>query len=152
MVTLRDVLDSDLPLFYKYQRNERAIEMTSYPPRDLQAFQAHWDKIQANTAIIIQTILFNEQVAGHILCFEVNGEKEIGYWLGGDFWGKGVATEALRQFLKIITVRPLNAHIAQQNIGSRKVLEKCDFIVVGEGKWIPPTGTEEVDEYALQLE
>jgi len=152
MVTLRDVLNSDLPLFYEYQRDERAVEMTSYPPRDPQAFEAHWDKIQANAAITIQTILFNEQVAGHILCFEVNGEKEVGYWLGRDFWGKGIATDALTQFLKIISIRPLNAHIAQQNIGSRKVLEKCGFVIVGEEKWIPPTGSEEVDEYALRLE
>lgn len=152
MIMLRDVLERDLPIFFENQQDALAIEMTSYPPRDKAAFDAHWAKILADEHIVIKTILFEDQVAGQILCFEVNGEKEVGYWLGRRFWGKGIATDALKQFLALITVRPLYAHIAKQNLASRRVLEKCGFMIIGEEKWVPPTGTNEVDEYALRLE
>lgn len=152
MIVLRDVVESDLPVFFEHQRDELSVQMTGFPPRDKEAFEAHWKKILVNANISIKAILHNGQVAGQILCFEVEGEKEIGYWLGREFWGKGIATEALKQFLEIITVRPLNAHIAKQNIGSRRVLEKCGFVITGEEKWTPPTGTEEVEEFALRLE
>ena len=152
MVSLRDVIESDLPIFFEYQQDELSIQMTDFPPRGKEAFDAHWKKILTNKDITIKSILFDGQVAGQVLCFEVEGKKEIGYWLGRVFWGKGIATEALKQFLGIITIRPLNAHIAKQNIGSQRVLEKCGFVIIGEEKWIPPTGTEAVEEFALRLE
>lgn len=152
MVILRDVIESDLPIFFEHQRDELSIQMTGFPPRDKEAFDTHWKKVMANKTNMIQVVLYDGQVVGQMLCFEVEGEKEVGYWLGREFWGKGIATEALKQFLGLITARPLNAHVAKQNIGSRRVLEKCGFVVVGEEKWTPPTGIEEVDEFALRLE
>lgn len=152
MVILRDVIDSDLPIFFEHQNDKFAIQMTSFPPRDKKAFDLHWKKIFANNNITKKTIVYDGQTAGQILCFEMEGKKEVGYWLGREFWGKGIATEALKQFLGLITARPLHAHIAKKNTASRRVLEKCGFIVIGETKWTPPTGTGEVDEFILQLE
>lgn len=152
MLILRDVTKSDLPIFFKNQRDELSIQMTCFPPRNKQAFDAHWEKILANKNIVIKTIVFKERVAGQIVCFEIQGNKEVGYWLGRDFWGKGIATEALKQFLWVVNERPLYAHIAKQNIASRRVLEKCGFLVIGEEKWTPPTGDDEVDEFTLRLE
>jgi RimJ/RimL family protein N-acetyltransferase len=151
MVSLRDVIESDLPFFFEYQRDDLAVQMTSFPPREKEAFDAHWVKIMANEAIMIKTILFEGQVAGSILSFEMEGEREVGYWLGREFWGKGIASEALRQFLSQVVMRPLFARVAQQNTASKRVLEKCGFVVVGEEKWTPPTGSEEVMEYVLRL-
>lgn len=152
MILLRDVVESDLSIFFEHQRDELSIQMARFPAREKEAFYSHWAKILSNEKGLIQTILFDGQVAGNILFFEMEGEKEVGYWLGREFWGKGIATEALKQFLKVITVRPLSAHTAKQNIGSRKVLEKCGFVVVGEDKWTPPTSTQEVEEFVLRLE
>ena len=149
---LRDVIQSDLPFFYQYQLEEEAIEMTSFPARDESAFYAHWSKIMADSKILIKTILFNEQVAGSVLSFEMEGEREVGYWLGKKFWGQGIASESLKQFLGLETRRPLSAHIAKQNLASKKVLEKCGFIVRGEYKWKPNPEAEEVDEFTLRLE
>ena len=53
---------------------------------------------------------------------------EIGYWLGEPFWGRGIATRALAEFLQVVTERPLRAHVAMHNIGSMRVLEKCGFV------------------------
>lgn len=152
MITLRNVIESDLPIFFENQKDELAIQMTSFPPRDREAFDAHWKKILANPNIVIKTILHDDMVAGQILCFEVDGNQEVGYWLGREFWGKGIATEALRQFLGQLKMRPLYAHIAKQNVASQRVLEKCGFVIIDEVKWTPPTGGDEVEEYELRLE
>lgn len=45
---------------------------------------------------------------------------------GKEHWGS-VATRALAAFLRLVTERPLHAHVAQHNVGSRRVLEKCGF-------------------------
>lgn len=53
---------------------------------------------------------------------------EVGYWIGEPFWGKGVATEALRQiteyaFATFDLVR-LYAEVFESNKASMRVLEK----------------------------
>ena len=90
-------------------------------------------------------------MAGHLVSFLLVGEREVGYWLGKEFWGKGIATKALAEFLKIIETRPLYAHVAKHNIGSRRVLEKCGFMVIGEDKYMN-RAREEVKEFVLKLE
>jgi RimJ/RimL family protein N-acetyltransferase len=62
-----------------------------------------------------------------VLSFEHGGRREVGYVLGKAFWGQGIATAALRQFIELDTVRPLYAGVALHNVASRRVLEKCGF-------------------------
>jgi RimJ/RimL family protein N-acetyltransferase len=50
-----------------------------------------------------------------------------------------------------VKTRPLMAHVARHNIGSRRVLEKCGFTVIGEDKYTNPAGVE-VAEFVLKLE
>jgi RimJ/RimL family protein N-acetyltransferase len=50
-------------------------------------------------------------------------------WIGRDHWGNGYATAALRAFLDVEHRRPLHAHVADHNVGSRRVLEKCGFVL-----------------------
>jgi RimJ/RimL family protein N-acetyltransferase len=71
-------------------------------------------------------------VAGNVLCWEQEGHREVGYWIGRAFWGKGIATRALGAFLREVTIRPLYAHAAAHNVGSIRVLEKCGFRVTDE--------------------
>ena len=57
---------------------------------------------------------------------------EIGYWIGEPFWGKGIATEAVKLLLeKIKTDFPeiirVSAEIFEHNKTSMKVLEKNGF-------------------------
>ena len=52
-----------------------------------------------NEDMIVKTILFEGQVAGYLLSWNVSGEQDVGYWLGKEFWGKGIATKALAEFL-----------------------------------------------------
>ena len=75
----------------------------------------------------------------------------MGYWIGKEYWGKGVATQALAQFLEDVKTRPLYAHVAKHNIASRRVLEKCGFVICGEDRTVDASGGV-IEEDVLKLE
>jgi RimJ/RimL family protein N-acetyltransferase len=149
-ILLRDVIESDLPIFYEQQLDPEATTMAAFPARDREPFMAHWYKIMADKSGIMKTILFDDQVAGNIVCWEQDGEREVGYWVGKEFWGKGIATKALTEFLNQVKTRPLVAHVAKHNIGSRRVLEKCGFTFIKEDKYYNANGVE-IEEIILKL-
>ena len=150
-IQLRDVIKTDLPVFYEQQLDSEAAQMAAVPSRDRDAFTAHWTKVLADESIQLQTILFNGEIAGNIVCFTQLGEREVGYWLGKKYWGKGIATQALEQFLKSIETRPLYAHVAKHNIGSRRVLEKCGFTITAEDRFFSEIFGKNIDEFILTL-
>ena len=135
-ILLRDVIASDLPIFFEQQLDPVATEMAAFPARDREAFMAHWAKILADESNILKTILYDDQVAGNIVSWEQPDEgskQEVGYWLGREYWGKGIATRALAIFLDHdVTTRPLYAHVVKHNLASIRVLEKCGFTITGE--------------------
>ena len=151
IITLRNVIQDDLPIFFEHQRDPVAAKMAAFPSRDREAFMAHWAKIMANANVMNRTILFDGQVAGNIASFEMEGEREIGYWLGREFWGKGIASESLKQFLGQEMRRPLFAHVVKHNIASQRVLKKSGFEVIREDKWRPDPNEDEVEELILTL-
>lgn len=153
-VQLRDVVDADLPIFFKYQQEPTAVQMAAFTakdPSDRAAFLTHWAKIRADHGITIQTILYQGEVAGSVLCYGLVGETEVSYWLGQAFWGKGIATAALQQFLGLVTERPLFARAAQDNIGSLRVLQKCGFVITGEDRGFAQARGAEISEFILTL-
>ncbi len=76
---------------------------------------------------------------------------EVTYWLGKEFWGKGVATLALGELLKLVADRPIFARAAADNIGSVKVLEKCGFTMVGKDKGFAEGRGAETEEFIFRL-
>jgi RimJ/RimL family protein N-acetyltransferase len=131
-VELREVVAADLPTLYAQQQDPEANAMAAFPARDHDAFIAHWIKILADDTFIKRTITLDGAVAGNIVSFEHEGKVEVGYWIGREYWGRGIATEALRRFLTIVTIRPLYAGVVKHNVGSLRVLEKCGFEVVDD--------------------
>ena len=153
-IFIRNVLDSDLPIFFEQQLDPDANYMaafTSKDPTDREAFDKHWGRILTNKTGAIQTILYQGQVAGSVLKYEDEGHPEVSYWLGKEFWGKGIATAALRAFLEIVQDRPMYARAASDNAASIQVLEKCGFIISGKGKGFANARGQEVEEYVLVL-
>ena len=125
-VRLRDIEPNDLPIFYEQQLDADATRMAPLPARDRAAFDAHWaTNILGNPAAVNRTILVDGQVAGN--SWPQDGARLVGYWIGKEYWGKGVATRALAAFLHLVTDRPLHAHVVRHNVGSIRVLEKCGF-------------------------
>jgi RimJ/RimL family protein N-acetyltransferase len=159
-VRLRPVHESDLEVFYRQQCDPAATAMAAFPARERAAFYAHWHNIMADEHVLLRTVEAEGQVAGNVVSFEQSGRREVGYWLGHRFWGRGIGTAALRAFLEVETRRPLDAHVAGHNVASRRVLEKCGFRVRGEAvaSEAPQDGTSDpaaavaVDELVLRLE
>ena len=150
-ILLRDVIESDLPILYEQQLDPDATAMAAFPSRDREAFMAHSARIMSDESVIFKAIVFDGEVAGSMVSWIMEGEREVGYWLGKEYWGKGIATQALSEYVKIVRTRPLYAHVARHNIGSRRVLEKCGFKVIGEDTYMNPAGAE-VDEFILKLD
>lgn len=153
-VTLRDVTEDDLPIFFEQQLDEDANRMAAFTrsdPGNREAFMAHWAEIYANDANGHQTILFDGQVAGNVMSFSRDGEREVGYYLGQAFWGKNIATRALAAYLRIEQTRPLYGYAAKDNIGSQRVLQKNGFVPIGEIKEFSNARGEEVEAVALIL-
>lgn len=151
-VTLREPVEADLPVFYEQQLDPVATEMAAFPPGAREPFMAHWKKIMADGTVRLRTILSDGRVAGNVVSFEQSGEREVGYWLGRDYWDKGIATAALLQFLEQETTRPLYAHVARHNVASRRVLEKCGFRLLREDNGLSLEPGIVLEEYVLVLE
>jgi RimJ/RimL family protein N-acetyltransferase len=149
-VSLRPIQASDLPIFFEQQLDPEATRMAAFPARARDAFNAHWAKIMAEENIIVRTISFRGDVAGNIVCWEQSGECKVGYWLGRKYWGKGIASAALAQFLGLVRMRPLYARVAKHNAASIRVLQKCGFTICGEDTF-PWADGEESDEFILIL-
>jgi RimJ/RimL family protein N-acetyltransferase len=150
-VRLRNVMDEDLPILFEQQWDPAANEMAAFTARDWDAFKAHWTKILGDEAVTARTIVFEEHVAGNILSFEWSGHREVGYWIGREFWGRGLATQALSRFLGIEKQRPLYAHTAKDNVASIRVLEKCGFTVTGHDRSFSEQRGEEIEGAILEL-
>jgi RimJ/RimL family protein N-acetyltransferase len=150
-ILLRDVTESDLPILYEQQLDPEATAMAAFPSRDRESFMAHSAKIMADESVIFKAIVFDGQVAGSMVSWIMEGEWEVGYWLGREFWGKGIATRALAEYVEIVKTRPLYAHVAKHNVGSQRVLEKCGFKVIGEDSYTNPASVV-VEEFVLKLD
>lgn len=151
-VLLRDVAPDDLSIFFEQQLDPAANYMAAFTakdPTDREAFTAHWAKVMADHSIVIKTILYDGQVAGSVLSHGWFGEPEISYWIGKEYWGKGIATRALAAFLDVQKERPLYARAVKDNIASLRVLEKCGFTISGEDKGFANARGMEAEEYIL---
>jgi len=151
-VTLRGVIETDLPIFFEHQRDPQAVAMAAFPSRERGAHVAHWAKIMADSSTTLRTILSDGHVAGNIVSWDGSEGREVGYWVGREFWGQGIATRAVTLFLDEVQVRPLYAAVARHNLASRRVLEKCGFTVTGAAGVLPELSAEPIAEYLLRLD
>ena len=148
-IRLREVEDADLPIFFEQQLDAEANRMAAFTyqdPSDRRVFDDHWSRIRNNPATVIRTIEADGEVAGYVAGFPQAGRKEVAYWLGREFWGRGIGTGALRAFLDEWKQHTVYARAAADNIASRRVLEKCGFTVVGEERGFANARGEEIEE------
>jgi RimJ/RimL family protein N-acetyltransferase len=110
---------------------------------------SHWSKILVDASVITRAITVGAEAAGYVTSWTSAEERLVGYWLGREHWGRGIATAALARFLDVELTRPLQAHVAKHNVASLRVLEKCGFRVLREQKAV--VRGEEADELVLLL-
>jgi ribosomal-protein-alanine N-acetyltransferase len=108
---------------------------------------ADWYPYSLDNAVKWLSYVLDPATPDHSFAIEVNGESvgsiglilpegpslegEVGYWLGEPFWGRGIATDALRAmvehaFTEHGLVR-LKAVVFAPNVASVRVLEKVGF-------------------------
>jgi len=146
-IHLRPVTESDLPILFEHQKEPEANEMAAFPARDRDAFTVHWTKILGDETVVAMTVVVDRCVAGNVGCWTQDGQRLVGYWIGKEHWGKGVATQMLSMFLRLVADRPLHAHVAKHNVASIRVLEKCGFALCAkatDGLGEPADGIEEL--------
>jgi RimJ/RimL family protein N-acetyltransferase len=110
--------------------------MAAFPSRDRGAFVAHQRRIMADAEVLAWTVVADAEIVGSIGTWSDPPDRLLGYWIGRAFWRRGYATAAVREALRLDPTRPLRAHVAIDNGGSRRVLGRCGFMQV-EGLGAP---------------
>jgi len=149
------VTPGDLDVLFEFGRDAESVLMaafTSKDPSDRAAFDAHWTKLLADPTLRVRTIVADGVVVGSVVSFVLDGQLEVAFWIGRAHWGRGLATQALAAFLVEEATRPLFARAAKDNAGSIRVLTKCGFQLVGEGRWFSNARGAEIDEVLLRLD
>ncbi|MBS1795482.1 MAG: GNAT family N-acetyltransferase [Acidobacteria bacterium] len=153
-IELRPTEKSDLEILFEFQLDEEAKYLAAFVSEDRTdkaAFLEKYSKILADPTTNNRTILVGETIAGSIAKFEIEGEAEITYWIDRNYWGKGIATAALKNFLTVEAARPLFGRTAFDNFGSQKVLEKCGFVKIGTDRGYANARGKEIEEFIYRL-
>jgi RimJ/RimL family protein N-acetyltransferase len=152
---LREVQDEDLAALFEQWADPVAMHMAAFTApdhMDRDAFERRWSRLRADETVIARAIVVDGKVAGTIGSWGAPGEREVTYWIGRSYWGKGIATCALDAFLTVDPSRPLRGRVAYDNVASRRVLEKCGFRVVATDRGFAEARSREIEEVVLRLE
>ncbi len=155
IVTLREVVDDDIPLFFSHQLDREANLMAAFTvadPSDRAAFFARHERFRHDPAITMRTILEGDEVVGSIAIYGGPADREVTYWIDKRHWGKGVATKALLLFLKEVSERPIYARVAKDNLSSMRVLEKGGFVITMADKGFANARGREIEEWVMRLD
>jgi len=146
VISLRAVEEADVDIFYEHQADAGASAMAAFAARDRAAHFDHWSRnVLSNRGGVVRTVLVDGVVAGNVVSWvDADIGRLLGYWIGREFWGRGVATEALRLYLAEASDRPIHAFVALHNVGSQRVLDKNGFTRVSAEPEIGADGVAEL--------
>lgn len=154
-LVLREIEDRDLDVLFEHSTDRDAVRMAAFTSPDFDdraSFERRWARLRSDSSTTNRAIEIDGRVVGHIASFDLDGRREVTYWIGREDWGRGIATRALERFLRLETTRPLYAAAASDNAGSIRVLAKNGFVIVGESRGFAYGGQEETDEVDLRLD
>ena len=144
-VQLREVVEADLETFLAYEHDAEAVRRSRFTPRPRDRFMRHWkERVLADPDCLVRTVTVDDVVAGNVCSWSEGDRRFVGYWLGRDYWGRGVGSRALGLYLRLETVRPLYADPFKDNTASVRLLEKHGFQRAG-------TLTHDEDEHILLM-
>jgi hypothetical protein len=124
---LREVRGEDLAVLFEQWADPVAARMAAFTApdhMDRDAFERRWSRLRADETVIARAIVVDREVAGTIASWGDRYEREVTYWIGRSYWGKGIATGALNAFLAVDQSRPLHARVAYDNFASHRVLQR----------------------------
>lgn len=126
-VRLVEVCAQDIDTLYEFERDVEGHRMAMTIPRSRTAHRKHWESVLRDPAVFVRMITYDDAAAGVISSFPLNEQHYVGYWISKAHRNRGIATEALRLLLSVVSVRPLTARVASSNYASVRVLEKNEF-------------------------
>ncbi len=154
-IALRKSIKEDLELFYQNQADEEANFMAAFTPKDpydKEAYLKKWTRLMGDDTVHMQTILLDNEAVGCVVKFVMGEDADITYAMDKQYWGKGITTEAVKQFLQIENTRPLYGRVANDNYGSQRILEKAGFARIGENMYFANARGQEIEEYIYRLD
>ena len=151
---LREITDADLRAIVAYEREPSARYMAAFirPEATEEECLQRWSRILQDPTTTNKVIVWDGQVVGHIASFTRDGKREVTYWIATRHWGRGIASRALTEFLRVVTDRPLHARVAADNIASLRVLEKCGFQKYATERGFAQARDAEIEEILLKIE
>jgi RimJ/RimL family protein N-acetyltransferase len=152
---LRELRDEDLAVLFEQWADPVAAHMAAFTAPDHMdrgAFERRWSRLRADETVIARVIIVDGKVVGTIGSWGDRDEREVTYWIGRSYWGRGIATGALEAFLTVDLSRPLHARVAFDNVASHRVLEKCGFRVIANERGFAEARSGEIQESVLRLE
>ncbi len=128
VVSLRATEPSDLRTLFENGNDPEANAHAGTKPRTWETFEPKWLELMQDETATMRVILADRVMVGAINVLMMDGEVSLGYWLGRQFWGQGIASAAVGLMLTEVTTRPLHASAAGHNLASIRVLLKHGFV------------------------
>ncbi|KAF5748085.1 hypothetical protein HS088_TW04G00034 [Tripterygium wilfordii] len=135
-LSLRPLELSDIDDFMVWATDDKVVHFCTWEP-----YKSKEDAINYITITVLphpwfRAICLGKRPIGAISVAPNSGSDkcraELGYVLGSKYWGKGIATKAVKMVTNAIFsewphLERLEALVDVQNVGSQKVLEKAGF-------------------------
>ena len=159
---LRSWREGDEPALVKYANNRNVwINLKDLFPHPYTMEDAiAWVQSQKDRDLLTNFAIADADEAIGAIGLRLQGDiyrrsAEVGYWLGEPFWRQGIATHALRAlteyaFATFDLVR-LYALVAEWNLASARVLEKCGFTLEGRLRWSVTKDGRTIDQFLYAL-
>src|SRR6202167_4197166 len=122
------------------------------PVQDPQTAQTSAGQVKEQAEVTNRIITLDGRLVGSIASFVVDGDTEVTYWIDRSFWGQGIASRALALFLESVSVRPLFARAASDNVRSLKVLQRAGFAIISTEISFANGRDREIEETILRLD
>lgn len=143
-MTLRPWREEDAEALYRYASDGRVSELALWPRHTSveMSRQVIKDFFMPFPHTFAMAMKDSDEAIGCIGLVPEGGEhyhlnkseREVGYWIGYPFWGKGLTTEALTaliDYCRSIGLKSLLITTDTRNIASQRVAEKCGFRFIG---------------------
>ena len=141
-LTLRRWRENDAEALYKYASDGRVSEMALWPRHTSvdMSREVIKDFFQPNPFTLAMVLKETNEPIGCIGLVPAGAEhykplaneREVGYWIGFPYWGKGLTTEALKAMIEFcrnnIRLDSLLITTDAANKASQRVAEKCGFV------------------------
>jgi RimJ/RimL family protein N-acetyltransferase len=147
---VRPAQPSDVPTFFAHHSDPASQALAGYHARDRATHDEHWARtLAAPDGHVYAVEAPGGVVVGSVVSWPDEGRRLVGYAIGREHWGRGYASAALGAFCAVDAARPLHAFVAEHNVASRRVLEKCGFVVEERRE---AAGDPPLDELLMRLD